>query len=180
MDLFPQIIVQDGRGKEGAQGQSEACHLRVPLQSQGTETHRVGRQAVPRLSSRTPDTITWVGLGGKGSITWDGTFHQRGLDSLHPPPLLQEIDEYITQARDKSYETMMRVGKRGLNLAANAAVTAATKVMEGSGSGCGLLGLLPPSLSRRAFRRTLALSPPFSMSHNHHLLSSYSPLLLTL
>lgn len=41
----------------------------------------------------------------------------------------QEIDEYIAQARDKSYETMMRVGKRGLNIAANAAVTAATKVM---------------------------------------------------
>ncbi|XP_078241658.1 receptor expression-enhancing protein 2 isoform X3 [Pogona vitticeps] len=40
---------------------------------------------------------------------------------------LLEIDEYISQARDKSYETMMRVGKRGLNLAANAAVTAATK-----------------------------------------------------
>ncbi|XP_072729740.1 receptor expression-enhancing protein 2 isoform X1 [Ciconia boyciana] len=39
----------------------------------------------------------------------------------------KEIDEYITQARDKSYETMMRVGKRGLNLAANAAVTAAAK-----------------------------------------------------
>ncbi|XP_064527697.1 receptor expression-enhancing protein 2 isoform X4 [Pseudopipra pipra] len=40
---------------------------------------------------------------------------------------LLEIDEYITQACDKSYETMMRVGKRGLNLAANAAVTAAAK-----------------------------------------------------
>ncbi|KAM9226474.1 receptor expression-enhancing protein 2 [Leptosomus discolor] len=39
----------------------------------------------------------------------------------------KEIDEYITQARDRSYETMMRVGKRGLNLAANAAVTAAAK-----------------------------------------------------
>ncbi|XP_040200277.1 receptor expression-enhancing protein 2 [Rana temporaria] len=39
----------------------------------------------------------------------------------------KEIDEYIAQARDKSYETMMRVGKRGLNIAANAAVTAATK-----------------------------------------------------
>ncbi|XP_040263052.1 receptor expression-enhancing protein 2 [Bufo bufo] len=39
----------------------------------------------------------------------------------------KEIDEYIAQARDKSYETMMRVGKRGLNLAANAAVTAASK-----------------------------------------------------
>ncbi|XP_048187240.1 receptor expression-enhancing protein 2 isoform X4 [Perognathus longimembris pacificus] len=39
----------------------------------------------------------------------------------------KEIDEYITQARDRSYATMMRVGKRGLNLAANAAVTAAAK-----------------------------------------------------
>ncbi|XP_006121704.1 receptor expression-enhancing protein 2 isoform X2 [Pelodiscus sinensis] len=39
----------------------------------------------------------------------------------------KEIDEYITQACDKSYETMMRVGKKGLNLAANAAVTAAAK-----------------------------------------------------
>ncbi|XP_031443165.1 receptor expression-enhancing protein 2 isoform X2 [Clupea harengus] len=39
----------------------------------------------------------------------------------------KEIDEYITQARDRSYETMMRFGKRGLNLAANVAVTAATK-----------------------------------------------------
>ncbi|KAJ8405527.1 hypothetical protein AAFF_G00320000 [Aldrovandia affinis] len=39
----------------------------------------------------------------------------------------KEIDEYIAQARDRSYETMMRFGKRGLNLAATAAVTAATK-----------------------------------------------------
>lgn len=42
--------------------------------------------------------------------------------------VLQEIDEYITQAKDRSYETMMRFGKRGLNIAATAAVTAATKV----------------------------------------------------
>ncbi|KAL0974000.1 hypothetical protein UPYG_G00214110 [Umbra pygmaea] len=39
----------------------------------------------------------------------------------------KEIDEYITQAKDRSYATMMRFGKRGLNLAANAAVTAASK-----------------------------------------------------
>ncbi|KAI2657188.1 Receptor expression-enhancing protein 2 [Labeo rohita] len=39
----------------------------------------------------------------------------------------KEIDEYITQAKDRSYETMMRFGKRGLNIAATAAVTAATK-----------------------------------------------------
>ncbi|CAB1413640.1 unnamed protein product [Pleuronectes platessa] len=39
----------------------------------------------------------------------------------------KEIDEYIAQAKDKSYDTMMRFGKRGLNLAATAAVTAAAK-----------------------------------------------------
>ncbi|XP_032806642.1 receptor expression-enhancing protein 1-like [Petromyzon marinus] len=39
----------------------------------------------------------------------------------------QEIDEYIVQAKEKSYETMVRFGRRGLNLAANAAVTAAAK-----------------------------------------------------
>ncbi|KAM8908944.1 receptor expression-enhancing protein 2 [Spinachia spinachia] len=39
----------------------------------------------------------------------------------------KEIDEYIAQAKDRSYDTMMRFGKRGLNLAATAAVTAATK-----------------------------------------------------
>ncbi|KAJ8015271.1 hypothetical protein DPEC_G00024390 [Dallia pectoralis] len=39
----------------------------------------------------------------------------------------KEIDEYITQVKDRSYATMMRFGKRGLNLAANAAVTAASK-----------------------------------------------------
>ncbi|XP_064885429.1 receptor expression-enhancing protein 2 isoform X5 [Columba livia] len=52
-------------------------------------------------------------------------FHHCGDAHRHCSFL--EIDEYITQARDKSYETMMRVGKRGLNLAANAAVTAAAK-----------------------------------------------------
>ncbi|KAG7484597.1 hypothetical protein MATL_G00051500 [Megalops atlanticus] len=39
----------------------------------------------------------------------------------------KEIDEYISQARDRSYDTMMRFGKRGLNMAASAAVTAASK-----------------------------------------------------
>lgn len=47
---------------------------------------------------------------------------------LHDVCVLQEIDEYITQAKDRSYETMMRFGKRGLNIAATAAVTAASKV----------------------------------------------------
>lgn len=39
----------------------------------------------------------------------------------------KEIDDYIAQAKDRSYDTMMKFGKRGLNLAANAAVTAAAK-----------------------------------------------------
>ncbi|TRY83916.1 hypothetical protein DNTS_014659 [Danionella cerebrum] len=33
----------------------------------------------------------------------------------------KEIDEYITQAKDRSYDTMMRFGRRGLNIAASAA-----------------------------------------------------------
>ncbi|XP_028940946.1 receptor expression-enhancing protein 4, partial [Antrostomus carolinensis] len=39
----------------------------------------------------------------------------------------KEIDTYIIQARERSYETMVRFGKRGLNLAATAAVQAAAK-----------------------------------------------------
>ncbi|KAL3044954.1 receptor expression-enhancing protein 2 [Trematomus bernacchii] len=39
----------------------------------------------------------------------------------------KEIDEYIAQTKARSYDTMMKFGKRGLNLAANAAVTAANK-----------------------------------------------------
>lgn len=40
----------------------------------------------------------------------------------------QEIDEYIVQAKERGYETMVNFGKQGLNLAATAAVTAAVKV----------------------------------------------------
>ncbi|XP_069733744.1 receptor expression-enhancing protein 4 isoform X2 [Phaenicophaeus curvirostris] len=39
----------------------------------------------------------------------------------------KEIDSYIIRARERSYETMIRFGKRGLNIAATAAVQAATK-----------------------------------------------------
>lgn len=66
------------------------------------------------------------------SFTWFSRLSWLSLASdVAPLPhssLLQEIDEYIAQAKDRSYETMMRFGKRGLNLAANAAVTAASKV----------------------------------------------------
>lgn len=40
---------------------------------------------------------------------------------------LQEIDEYIVQAKERSYETMVNFGKQGLSIAASAAVTAAVK-----------------------------------------------------
>ncbi|XP_062472927.1 receptor expression-enhancing protein 4 isoform X1 [Pezoporus occidentalis] len=39
----------------------------------------------------------------------------------------KDIDGYILRARERSYETMVRFGKRGLNLAATAAVQAAAK-----------------------------------------------------
>lgn len=43
---------------------------------------------------------------------------------------LQEIDEYIVQARERSYETMVNFGKQGLSIAATAAVTAAVKASQ--------------------------------------------------
>uniref|UniRef100_A0A671M8L8 Receptor expression-enhancing protein n=1 Tax=Sinocyclocheilus anshuiensis TaxID=1608454 RepID=A0A671M8L8_9TELE len=39
----------------------------------------------------------------------------------------REIDEYIVQAREKSYETMVNFGRQGLTIAAAAAVSAAVK-----------------------------------------------------
>uniref|UniRef100_A0A2K6FT37 Receptor expression-enhancing protein n=1 Tax=Propithecus coquereli TaxID=379532 RepID=A0A2K6FT37_PROCO len=39
----------------------------------------------------------------------------------------KEIDTYIVQVKERSYETMLSFGKRGLNIAASAAVQAATK-----------------------------------------------------
>ncbi|CAL8272050.1 unnamed protein product [Boreogadus saida] len=58
----------------------------------------------------------------------------------------KEIDEYITQAKDKSYETMMRFGKRGLNIAATAAVTAATKVLAEAVEGSPVAAVAVPVL----------------------------------
>uniref|UniRef100_A0A6I8MXU2 Receptor expression-enhancing protein n=1 Tax=Ornithorhynchus anatinus TaxID=9258 RepID=A0A6I8MXU2_ORNAN len=39
----------------------------------------------------------------------------------------KEIDSYIVQAKERSYETVLSFGKRGLNIAASAAVQAAAK-----------------------------------------------------
>lgn len=41
---------------------------------------------------------------------------------------VQDIDEYICQAKDKSYDTLVHFGRKGLNVAATAAVMAAAKV----------------------------------------------------
>lgn len=43
---------------------------------------------------------------------------------------VQDIDEYICQAKDKSYDTLVHFGRKGLNVAATAAVMAATKVTQ--------------------------------------------------
>jgi receptor expression-enhancing protein 1/2/3/4 len=39
----------------------------------------------------------------------------------------KDIDDYLCQAKDKSYDTLVHFGKKGLNVAATAAVLAATK-----------------------------------------------------
>ncbi|XP_058890149.1 receptor expression-enhancing protein 1-like isoform X1 [Acipenser ruthenus] len=39
----------------------------------------------------------------------------------------KEIDEYLCQAKDKSYDALVHFGRKGLNVAATAAVTAAAK-----------------------------------------------------
>ncbi|XP_062863546.1 receptor expression-enhancing protein 1 [Trichomycterus rosablanca] len=39
----------------------------------------------------------------------------------------KEIDEYLCQAKDKSYDTLVHFGRKSLNVAATAAVMAATK-----------------------------------------------------
>lgn len=39
----------------------------------------------------------------------------------------KDIDDYLCQAKDKSYDTLVHFGRKGLNVAATAAVMAATK-----------------------------------------------------
>ncbi|XP_068130795.1 receptor expression-enhancing protein 4 [Hyperolius riggenbachi] len=48
---------------------------------------------------------------------------------VHPALSLREkeIDSYISQAKERSYESIVTFGRRGLNIAATAAVQAATK-----------------------------------------------------
>uniref|UniRef100_A0A8D2NW42 Receptor expression-enhancing protein n=1 Tax=Zosterops lateralis melanops TaxID=1220523 RepID=A0A8D2NW42_ZOSLA len=67
-------------------------------------------------------------------VVWLLSPYTRGASLLyrrfvHPTLARKEkdIDAFLVQARERSYQTMLRFGKRGLNLAATAAVHAATK-----------------------------------------------------
>lgn len=67
-------------------------------------------------------------------VIWLLSPYTRGASLIYKKclhPLLssreREIDEYIVQAKERSYETMVNFGKQGLSIAATAAVTAAVK-----------------------------------------------------
>ena len=60
---------------------------------------------------------------------------------------LQDIDEYLCQAKDKSYDTLVHFGRKGLNVAAAAAVMAASKVV------------LSPGISAALSSRRLVVHP---------------------
>ncbi|TRY55561.1 hypothetical protein DNTS_023157 [Danionella cerebrum] len=82
-------------------------------------------------------TIAWFPLYYEIKIAfviWLLSPYTRGASLIYRKalhPLLtsreREIDDYIVQAKERSYETMVNFGKQGLNLAATAAVSAAVK-----------------------------------------------------
>ncbi|XP_056285404.1 receptor expression-enhancing protein 3 [Pseudoliparis swirei] len=82
-------------------------------------------------------TLTWFPLYYELKIAfviWLLSPYTRGASLIYRKclhPLLssreREIDEYIVQAKERSYETMVHFGKQGLSIAATAAVTAAVK-----------------------------------------------------
>ncbi|KAM4678049.1 receptor expression-enhancing protein 4 [Discoglossus pictus] len=67
-------------------------------------------------------------------VIWLLSPYTRGASLLyrkcvHPTLSLREkeIDSYIMQAKERSYESVVSIGRKGLNIAASAAVQAATK-----------------------------------------------------
>uniref|UniRef100_A0A3B4ADI0 Receptor expression-enhancing protein n=1 Tax=Periophthalmus magnuspinnatus TaxID=409849 RepID=A0A3B4ADI0_9GOBI len=82
-------------------------------------------------------TLSWFPLYYElkvAFVIWLLSPYTRGASLIYRKclhPLLssreREIDEYIVQAKERSYETMVNFGKQGLNIAATAAVTAAVK-----------------------------------------------------
>ncbi|NWW44496.1 REEP4 protein, partial [Pedionomus torquatus] len=68
-------------------------------------------------------------------VIWLLSPYTRGASLLYRKfvhPMLsrkeKEIDTFIVQARERGCEAMVRFGRRGLNIAATAAIQAATKV----------------------------------------------------
>uniref|UniRef100_A0A4W2C0I7 Receptor expression-enhancing protein n=1 Tax=Bos indicus x Bos taurus TaxID=30522 RepID=A0A4W2C0I7_BOBOX len=84
-------------------------------------------------------TVAWFPLYYELKIAfviWLLSPYTRGASLIYRKflhPLLsskeREIDDYIVQAKERGYETMVNFGRQGLNLAATAAVTAAVKVI---------------------------------------------------
>ncbi|XP_067858716.1 receptor expression-enhancing protein 3 [Heptranchias perlo] len=82
-------------------------------------------------------TVSWFPLYYElkvAFVIWLLSPYTRGASLLYRKflhPLLssreRDIDDYISQAKDRSYDTMVKFGKQGLNLAATAAVSAAVK-----------------------------------------------------
>ncbi|XP_050980395.1 receptor expression-enhancing protein 3 [Labeo rohita] len=82
-------------------------------------------------------TIAWFPLYYEIKIAfviWLLSPYTRGASLIYRKalhPLLtskeREIDDYIVQAKERSYETMVNFGKQGLTIAATAAVSAAVK-----------------------------------------------------
>ncbi|CAL9699616.1 unnamed protein product [Knipowitschia caucasica] len=82
-------------------------------------------------------TLAWFPLYYEVKVAfviWLLSPYTRGASLIYRKclhPLLssreREIDEYIVQAKERSYVTMVNFGKQGLNIAATAAVTAAVK-----------------------------------------------------
>ncbi|XP_056153022.1 receptor expression-enhancing protein 3 [Lampris incognitus] len=82
-------------------------------------------------------TLAWFPLYYEVKIAfviWLLSPYTRGASLIYRKclhPLLsareREIDDYIVQAKERSYETMVNFGRQGLSIAATAAVTAAVK-----------------------------------------------------
>ncbi|XP_056626848.1 receptor expression-enhancing protein 3 [Triplophysa dalaica] len=82
-------------------------------------------------------TVSWFPLYYEIKIAlviWLLSPYTRGASVIYRKvlhPLLtsreREIDDYIVQAKERSYETMVNFGKQGLSIAATAAVSAAVK-----------------------------------------------------
>ncbi|KAK7829460.1 hypothetical protein U0070_007234 [Myodes glareolus] len=90
-------------------------------------------------------TLAWFPLYYELKIAfviWLLSPYTRGASLIYRKflhPLLsskeREIDDYIVQAKERGYETMVNFGRQGLNLAAAAAVTAAVKAVTEGGQG---------------------------------------------